>query len=395
MLVLFWFSIAWIVYANVGYLGLLFFLSFFHRPQRLGQRAPAQVPVPDISLIIAAHNEEQVIAAKLENSLALDYPREKLEIIVASDGSTDRTEEIVKGYASQGVRLNAVSPRRGKVAALNATVPNTGGEILVFSDADSTYEPGVLRKLVRQFADPQVGAVTGEEIRVPEAGSGKGLGEGLYVRLDNRIKRLEAELNSMVMINGGFFAVRRELYPFIKDYLTHDATVPCHLFLQGYRTAYEPEAVSIEVYPLDAGEDFRRRLRTISRAFYSYLSVPQALNPLRTGLFAFQIVSHRFARWLVFPFLCTVLAANILLAPADMFYRLALGLQFAFYAVALIGFVLEAMWKKRLKMFYIPYYFVYIFGAAFVAVTMAVAGKRITLWEPTKRAISDESYARS
>jgi biofilm PGA synthesis N-glycosyltransferase PgaC len=385
LLFLFWFSVGWIVYANAGYMGLLLVLSLFRRRKKQTRQMTAESSLPDVSLFIAAHNEGQVIAAKLENALALAYPRDRLEILVASDGSTDRTDEIVRGYAPRGVRLSAVSPRRGKVAALNATVPLARGKVLVFSDADSTYEPDVLRKLVRNFADPRVGAVAGEEIRMPERGSGKGLGEGLYVRLDNRIKRLEAEINSMVMVNGGFFAIHKELYPYIGEDLTHDATVPCHLFLKGYRTAYEPEAVSVEVYPLGAGEDFRRRLRTISRAFYSYLRVPQALNPLRTGLFALQVLFHRFVRWLVFPFLLLALGTNIALAPVGRLYAVALACQLAFYLCAVTGFLLDVGWGKRWRLFYVPYYFSYVFAAAFLAIVLALLGRRISTWEPTRR----------
>jgi cellulose synthase/poly-beta-1,6-N-acetylglucosamine synthase-like glycosyltransferase len=384
---MFWLSVAWIVYANVGYLVLLSLLGHFVHHSHGSVEWPDGAPLPRISLVIAAYNEEQVIARKLDNALALDYPPERLEIVVASDGSTDGTEAVVKSYSAKGVQLRAVAPRRGKVATLNATVLSAQGEILVFSDADSTYRPEVLRKLVSQFADPQVGAVTGEEVRVQETGSGKGLGESLYVRLDNRIKRLEGEINSMVMVNGGFFAIRKELYPAIRENLTHDATVPCHLFLKGYRTAYEPKAVSVEDYPLTTVEDFRRRLRTISRAFYSYLSVLAALNPFRTGLFAFQVLSHRFVRWLVFPFLLVALVTNISLAPSGFLYAVALGCQIAFYLLALTGFLLDVGWGKRWKLFYVPYYFTYIFVAAFVAVLMALLGKRISSWEPTRRIV--------
>ncbi len=384
--IVFWFCVGLIVYANVGYMGLLAVLSLIRGLKRRPMPAQADAPLPSISLIIAAHNEEQVIARKLENALALEYDPSKLEIVVASDGSTDRTDQIVESYSSRGVRLNALPQRKGKVAALNTTVPSTHGEILVFSDADSTYESQALRRLVHRFSDPKVGAVTGEERRVQEATSRKGLGESLYVRLDNLVKKLEGEVNSMVMVNGGFFAIRRELYPSVRPDLTHDATVPAHLFLRGYRTAYAADAVSIEVYPLSTAEDFRRRLRTVSRAFTSYLSVPAALNPFRTGMFALQVISHRFLRWIVCPLLLLALLSNILLAPAGTFYRISLGLQLAFYLLALIGSILDIRFDKRPKPFYIPYYFVYIFTAAFIAILQALFGQRIVSWEPTKRA---------
>lgn len=380
--VLFWLAIAWVVYATFGYLALLFIVSRFVR------RPVAQAAItPKVSFLIGARNEEAVIGAKLENTLALDYPADKLEVMVVSDASTDRTDDIVRDFAQRGVILSHVPDGRGKVNALNASVPATTGEILVFSDADSDYAPDVLRKLVRNFADPAVGAVTGEERRVAAA-SGQGSGEGLYARLDNQIKRLEGQTGSMVMVNGGFFAIRRTLYPALDPHLIHDAIVPCLLKLEGYRTAYEPEAVSVEVYPLDAAGDFRRRIRTVLQAFYSYLAVPGALNPFRTGWYAFRLFSHRFTRWFVLPWLVVALLANILLASTSVAYRLILVVQVICYAVALLGWILDRA-GRRSRIFYVPYYFVYIHLAAFVAVVQAVLGRRMSTWTPTERSMAE------
>jgi cellulose synthase/poly-beta-1,6-N-acetylglucosamine synthase-like glycosyltransferase len=271
----------------------------------------------------------------------------------------------------------------GKPNAMNATVPMTSGEIVVISDADSAYAPDALRKLVRNFADPQVGAVTGEERRVAAA-DGTGMGEGLYCRLDNLIKRLEGRIGSMVMVNGGFVAIRRELYPFLDPHFNFDLVWAPWLRLQGYRTAYEPEAVSVETYPLDSGGDFRRRIRTVLQAFYSYLSVPAALNPFRVGWYAVELFSHRFSRWFVLPCLLVALAANAVLESQGLFYRGLLIAQLACYACALIGWLLDRAGKRPLP-FYTPYYFVYIHLAAFVAVLQAVFGRRVASWAPTER----------
>jgi cellulose synthase/poly-beta-1,6-N-acetylglucosamine synthase-like glycosyltransferase len=375
---LFWLAIAWVVYANVGYLALLTIVSrFVKRPIVRAEITPA------ISFLIAARNEEKVIAAKLENTLALDYPADKLEIIVMSDASTDRTDEIVRGYAGRGVMLQAVPDGLGKPNAMNATVPLAGGEIILISDADSTYAPDALRKLVRSFADPEVGAVTGEERRVAAA-SGEGLGEGLYCRLDNQIKRLEGQMGSMVMVNGGFAAIRRELYPSLDPHLNFDLVWAPLLKLQGYRTAYEPEAVSVETYPLGAAGDFRRRIRTVLQAFYSYLAVPAALNPFRTGWYAFELFSHRFTRWFVVPWLAVALAANVALAGEGPLYLGLLAAQILCYGLALAGWLLDRA-GKRVRLFYFPYYFFYIHLAAFVAAMQAMLGRRVATWAPTKR----------
>ncbi len=283
-------ALLWLLFLPVA-VGTAYLYLFVLAALRQRRTAPAENPQHRFAFLIPAHNEEAVIGTTVAHLQRLDYPRERLEIIVVSDASTDRTDEIAAAFAERGIRLFRVAENRGKVHALNLAVPTTRGEILVFSDADSSFAPDALRKLIRNFADGHVGAVTGEEKRV--AGEGRaGLGERLYCRLDNRIKRLEGAIGSTVMVNGGFFALRRELYPSLAPHLVHDALVPCLLRLRGYRTAYEAEALSTEIYPLDARGDFRRRVHTVLQAFSSYLAAPAALNPLRSGLFALQVFSH-------------------------------------------------------------------------------------------------------
>ncbi len=333
--VLFWAGLALLVYAEAGYLGLLWIVARLHRPR------PASAPVtrqdwPGVTVLIAAHDEELVIGRKLENTLALDCPPDKLQILVVSDGSGDTTDEIVRGFAPR-VALLRVAQRGGKVAALRAAEGQIRGEIVLFSDADSMYRPDVLKKLVRHFDEAQVGAVSGHEVRVPCRQDDKGKGEGVYARLDNAIKALEGRVGSQVMVNGRFFAIRRALLPYVPDHLTHDGVVPPTLHLQGYRTAYEPEALSEEIYALDSQTDFRRRVRTVLQAAESYLYVPAALNPLRTGIYALQIWSHHFLRWLVLPILACVLAASLLSAPGSTFYTGCALAQTACYALALGG----------------------------------------------------------
>jgi cellulose synthase/poly-beta-1,6-N-acetylglucosamine synthase-like glycosyltransferase len=376
---LFWLSIFYLFYSAFGYLIFLRFLAWFH--QRPVQKTDI---APSVTLLIAAYNEESVIAAKIENCLSLDYSPDKLQIIVVSDASEDRTNDIVLSYTDRGIVLHDVPDGEGKVNALNKAIDLASGEILVISDADSTYQCDALLKLVRNFGDPTVGAVTGEEIRV-QTQDDKGVGESIYVRLDNHIKRLEGMTGSMVMVNGGFFAIRRDLYPILPPHLIHDAVVPCRLQLQGFRTAYEPEAVSIEKYALETSGDFRRRLRTIIQAFYSYLSEPEALNPLRTGFFAIKVLSHRFTRWFVLPWLGVALLSNLLLVGFP-FYRGSLIVQFVCYLFAVIGYLLDRR-GIRLKPFYIPFYYVYIHTAAFLAILKGTFGERIATWKPTQRAV--------
>jgi cellulose synthase/poly-beta-1,6-N-acetylglucosamine synthase-like glycosyltransferase len=365
-------------YSTVGYAALLLVVArFIHRPVTKAEITPT------VSLLIAAHNEESVIAKKIENTLALDYPRERIQVIVVSDTSTDRTEEITLGFSGKGIVLFRVPDGKGKVHALNEAMHLVTGDIVVISDADSMYAPDALRKLVRNFADAEVGAVTGEERRVA-TDSDEGRGESLYCRLDNQIKRLEGQLGSMVMVNGGFFAIRRELYPILPPHLIHDSIVPCRLKLEGYRTAYEREAHSVETYPLESSDDFRRRFRTVLQAFTSYLSSPGALNPFRTGSFALKLFSHRFSRWFVSFWQIIALACNILLLTRAPMYRVLMIAQAVCYGSALVGWALDLSGRRFLP-FYLPYYFVYVHFAAFLAVLQAVFGKRMAKWTPAKR----------
>jgi cellulose synthase/poly-beta-1,6-N-acetylglucosamine synthase-like glycosyltransferase len=377
----FWLGLALLAYAEVGYLALLWLLA---RTRKRRTPPPAGGLEPAVTILIAAHNEEAVIGRKIENTLALRYPADKRQIIVVSDGSTDRTDEIVRRCGAGRVVLHRVPVRSGKVPALRSAERLVTGEIVLFSDADSMYDPEVLQLLVRRFGDPVVGAVSGHETRVASSATGGGKGEGMYVRLDNAIKRLEGKVGSQVMVNGGFFAIRRELLPFIPDHLTHDGIVPPTLYLQGYRTAYEPAATSVEVYALDSGADFRRRIRTVLQAVQSYFYVKAALNPFRTGFYAIQIVSHRFLRWLVLPILAVILAGSLWLAPRSPFYLACAVAQGLCYALAFCGWRLDRQ-DRRPAPCYFPFYFTYVHAAAFVAVILALSGRRITTWHPTQR----------
>ena len=213
---------------------------------------------------------------------------------------------------------------------------------------------------------------------------GRGRGESLYCRLDNAIKRLEGDLGSMVMVNGGFVAIRRELYPVLDPELNFDLVWAPLLKLKGYRTAYEPEAISIETYPLDAGSDFRRRKRTVLQAFYSYLSIPKALNPFHSGWYALELLSHRFARWFVLAWLLIAWLANGFLCPGRPVYQLLFGAQVLCYAAAFTGWAMDRRGRAP-RIFYIPYYFLYIHTAAFCGVMQAMMGKRVSDWRPTER----------
>lgn len=379
MEIFFWLCLLYISYVEVGYLALLWLLSRFRAQDLLVGEI-----FPKVTVLIAVFNEEKIIQAKIENTLALDYPPDQIQILIASDSSSDRTDDIVSEYANLGVTLVRCSPRQGKIAALRAAENLITGELVLFTDADSMLDLDSLRLLTRSFIDPKVGAVSGREKRPPSGDNGKGKGEGLYNRIDTAIKTLEGSLGNQVGVHGGIFLVRRTLLPYVPDHLSHDAIVCLRLTLSGYKTLYEPEALSFEVYDLDTIQDWQRRVRTVLQSIQSYLYVKEALNPLKTGFFAFQIWSHRFSRWFVFPVLIMALVANLLLVRLSPLYQTFAVIQLVCYMLALVGFRLDSIGKQP-AIFYFPFYFVYIHIAAFWAVLLHLSRRKMTTWRPTER----------
>lgn len=380
--VIFWLSLLYLAYVEIGYLLILALLARFRR-----KAAPPGEVTPALTVLVAAHNEAGVIEARLENLFAQDYPPERVQVIVASDGSTDGTDEIVRQVAERHpgrLRLVRSERRGGKIAALRQAEPEITGEVVVFTDADACFRPGALRKLARHFGDPQVGAVSGREVR-PRAGE-HGRGEGLYNRLETLVKLYEGRVGDQALVHGGIFALRRALLPDVPDHLTHDAIVPLRLRLHGFRTLYEPEAISEEAYDLDTRADWRRRIRTVMQAYQSYLFVREALDPRRTGWYAVQVISHRFLRWFVFPVLVLALASNLALWNAGPIYRALAVAQVACYGLALAGGLLDRL-GYRPALFYFPFYFVYLHLAALVAILLSWQGKTVATWQPASRRV--------
>jgi len=295
-----------VVYTFVGYGILITVLArFFRRPVRFAQWAPA------VSLIVSAYNEEKVIAEKIENCFAVDYPRELLEFIIVADGSNDCTAEIVQTFAAHGVKLLHQPTRRGKIAAMNRAVPFAGGEILVFSDADAMLEPQAIRMLVANLADPKVACVGGEK-RIRQGASVQAKGEGAYWRYEAYLKRLDSNLNTAIGAIGELFAIRRELYRSMdEDLLIEDFVVTMHLVAAGWRVVYEPRAITWEnASPSLAGE-WQRRRRMAAGGFQAIGRLKGMLNPMR-GFAAFQYISHKVLRGLSPFFMIAVFGALLI-----------------------------------------------------------------------------------
>jgi cellulose synthase/poly-beta-1,6-N-acetylglucosamine synthase-like glycosyltransferase len=348
---------------------------------------------PRTSLLICAYNESASIAARLENALALEHPAERLEIIVASDGSSDQTEAIVRRFAPRGVRLLAL-PRRGKIPALNAAAAAATGEILVFSDANSIYEPGALRELLRPFADPSVGAVAGDQ-RYLRAGtrSDGAEGERAYWDLDRMLKRWQSAAGSATSATGAIHAVRRELFRPVPPGVTDDFWVSINAVAQGRRLVFAEGAVAWEPATPASGSEFRRKVRVMTRGLRGVWLMRELLDPFRHGFFSLQLLSHKVLRRLAVIPLGAILLATPFLWNAGAIYRAALFAQIAFLATAALGAWLPARtaaspaWVRRpARLLALPAFFCMVNAAAGLAALNVLRGRRIDAWEPQRHA---------
>jgi cellulose synthase/poly-beta-1,6-N-acetylglucosamine synthase-like glycosyltransferase len=348
MITLFWLSLAILVYIYFGYPLLVWLLArvFGRDPQR-------RDATPTVSLLIPAYNEEAHIEEKLRNSLALDYPSDQLEIVVASDGSTDKTTRIVESYRSRGVKLFAVRDHIGKAALLSRTVPLLRGELIVFSDTSSELEPGALRALVRNFADRKVGCASGL-YRLKGSADLRGEGEGLYWRYETFIKRQESRLHSILGAHGAFYAIRKSMFERLGEAaINDDYLIPMRIVAQGYRAVYEPQAVAWERHVASVEGEFARRRRIAAGNCQQIADLRALLNPYY-GWVAFSFFSHKVLRTLAPIFLVILLVSGFWLP--SPWSGIVLGLQFAFYASAAVGYACQRR-GQMVKWLSPPFYF--------------------------------------
>jgi len=329
-----------------------------------------------LSVIVAAHDEVEVIADKVANVLASDYPPELVELIVASDGSDDGTVDAAR---DAGATLVLDLPRMGKLSALNRAAAAAGGELLVFTDADSLFEAGTLRRLVSNFADERVGGVAANIVRVvKEDGRPVARGEGLYWRYERLLKRLEDRVGSVVSASGHLYAIRRRCFrESAQTAGTDDFLISSSVVLQGERLAFDEQARVLVATSEEGGTELRRKVRVMNRGLRSALALRDGLLPTRTGLYALEVLFHKLLRRLVGFFLLALLAAT-----AALGWWLALAPQLAFYGLAGAGALLAHTRWGRLKPLWIPYFFCLANAAAALAVLSLLAGVRFERWEP-------------
>jgi cellulose synthase/poly-beta-1,6-N-acetylglucosamine synthase-like glycosyltransferase len=376
--IVFWGSVAVVVYVYGGYPLVLLILG-----RRLaGAAVDPSVALPTVTLIVSVFNEEDCIAAKLDNCFQLQYPSSLLEIIVVSDASSDSTDSIVAGYAGSGVKLLRMEQRGGKTLGLNAGIERAGGEIVVFSDANAMYHADAITALVEPFADPHVGAVIGESSYVePESDAGRS--ESLYWRYETAIKRLESINGSVVGGDGAIYATRRSLYRSMPADALSDFVNPLQVVSSGYRCLYEPAALSWEETAEGFDKEFWRKVRIVNRAWRALMSMKGLMNPLRYGRFAWQLVSHKLLRWLVPVFLTVALAANALLIGEHVAYLATFAAQLLFYGLAATGALLRNR-RDLARLFYVPYYFCLVNLASIRGILEAYSGKTYTTWSTAR-----------
>ena len=364
-------------YTYLGYPMVLWVLSRF-------VRRTESLPSSDlgISLIIAAHNEEAGIAQKLESTLQLDYPRNKLQILVASDGSSDRTNRIVAQFADRGVELIDVKNRRGKTNAQNVAVLSARNPVLVFSDATTLYDRAALKQIAGAYADPRVGSVSGRyDYFDPIAGSPAGSGSAKLWGLENRIKRMQSRISTLSGCCGCIYSVRRALYTPLAPEVISDLVQPLHVLLQGYRVVFQEKAQAWEESTRTTADEFHMRVRVATRGMRGLLTVPELLLPWKHPWIAFQLWSHKILRWSVPLFLALLFVGSALLESIPAF-RVILAIQALFYSWSLATVAIPSL--RRSRLLNLPLYFCTINSAFLVGMFNTIRGRDFNVWQPTR-----------
>ncbi|MHB8412013.1 MAG: glycosyltransferase [Candidatus Acidiferrales bacterium] len=369
---LFWFSVAWILYVYAGYPASLWIVGAMHpfRP-RNGERA-----LPRVSVLISARNEEKDIARKVQETLAWDYPADSLQLLIASDASEDRTDEILAAISDSRLTVLRMERRVGKNEALNRLAQQATGDVLFFTDANSHIGPDCLRGMVRHFADSRVGCVTGVEQTIHDEGQAVVSGTRAYLGYESSVAQLESRVGSVLVCDGAIFCIRRGLFAPLQPDLANDMELPLRIGGSGYALLFEPSARASEKSTASPREEFSRKQRIAAQGILGFWRLRKTL----TGIRAWQFLSRKLMRWLV-PIPLTVLLITSAALAHNRFYLVCLVLQLVAYAAALIAGVLEALGLRAGRLISICYYFVLVHVAAMLGVVQTCLGRRFAVWE--------------
>ncbi|MFT4645489.1 MAG: cellulose synthase/poly-beta-1,6-N-acetylglucosamine synthase-like glycosyltransferase [Planctomycetota bacterium] len=390
--ILFWILLFIIVYTYVGYGILLFIIIKVRRFFKIGKKVEIDTSYePEVTLFITAYNEKDYVEAKMKNTLELEYPKEKINILWVTDGSDDGTPDLLKGYPNTTV--HHLDERNGKIGAMNRGMDFVKTPIVIFSDANTNLGKESIRRIVNLFGNPKVGCVSGEKrIINKESDVASGAGEGLYWKYESTLKKWDAELYSVVGAAGELFAIRTKLYRHVeKDTLLDDFMISLRVAQDGYTIQYDPEAYAIETASANVKEELKRKVRISAGGIQSIVRLRSLLNIFKYGTLSFQYISHRVLRWSLTP-LCLVLLIPVLsmLAINDgllsfNLYAVFFWLQLLFYAAALLGWFLENR-ETSVKILFVPYYFFIMNLSVVLGFFRYMKKSQSVNWERAKRA---------
>lgn len=391
--VLFWILVILIFYTYLGYAFILWALVklkklFFHN-NFLKFNTDYE---PNVCVFVTAYNEKDYIAQKVENSFSLDYPKNKIQYLWITDGSDDGTPDLLKKYA--GLQVHHQQDRRGKMHAMNRGMKFVKAPIVIFSDSNTTLGKDSIREIVKRFSNPKVGCVAGEK-RIVEHNeeAAAGAGEGLYWKMESWIKKNDAELNSAVGAVGELFAIRTDLFEDVEvDTLLDDFIISLRITQKGYKIAYAPNAFAEETASLNVGEELKRKIRIAAGGIQTIFRLTALLNPFKSGILSWQYISHKVLRWTFAPLsLFLLFFVNLAIVgqlnnwEVDNFYATFFYLQLLCYFIAALGWYFENR-KIRVKLFFVPYYFVMINYASIKGIIKYFKGTQSVNWEKAKRA---------
>ena len=387
--VFFWLSFLIVFYSYLGYGLLLFFLVSVKRlfKKETNRNSSENYFEPDITLIVSAFNEEGFIEKKIENTFQLSYPPEKLKIIFITDGSTDRTPEIISRFPQ--IQLLHEPPRRGKVAAMNRAMKFVSTPFVIFSDANTLLNTECIAAIAKHYADPIVGGVAGEKkVITGSDAKAAGAGEGLYWKYESFLKKLDSEFYSVVGAAGELFSLRTDLFEqAAENIIIEDFVLSLKICMKGYIIRYEPGSFAIEDSSLSMKEEEKRKIRICAGAFQAMVILKDLFNIFKYPSLSFQFISHRILRWTLCPLcLMSLLITNVLIVILNggLIYQASLILQILFYSCALLGWF-YANKNIRIKSLYIPYYFFFMNVSVFIGFKRFVTKKQTVLWEKAAR----------
>ncbi|MDB5286758.1 MAG: glycosyl transferase [Mucilaginibacter sp.] len=389
MKIAFWISLLIAFYTFAGYGILLYFIIKIKRSLKGKPVLPVVTDdqLPECTLVVAAYNEEHYMASKIANCLQLNYPAGKLKFLFVTDGSNDKTPDIISQYPE--IQLLHRPERAGKIAAIHRAMEFVTTEVVVFTDANTFLNPEAITRICRHYSDKTVGAVAGEKrVQIDANADASAAGEGFYWKYESALKKWDSELYSVVGAAGELFSVRRELYEDVPaDTILDDFMISMQIAAKGYRIIYEPDAYALENASENVTEELKRKIRIAAGGIQSILRLKPLLFSFKYPVLSFQYVSHRVLRWTVTPFfLIIAFITNFALAFAgdSVFYQLMFVAQVAFYLSAILGFILEKR-QLRIKVLFIPYYFCVMNYAVLMGIIRYFTKRQSSMWEKSQR----------